>query len=80
MTYKTRKEQMDAFARQLVRDLGLSAKATRKQRQIVREAMRSAAMCGAAEERHRTLGFIGDAATKATICEWSVLAVLGYER
>ena len=69
-TYKSRRHQMMAFAR---------AVTTRKR--SLRGALRDAAMCGAVEERHRTLCILRkfDQPTIAgEITQVAILEVLGY--
>lgn len=77
IVYGSRKEQLRAFQREL------KLKLTPAEKRRLSNAMRDAAMVGAAEERNRTLKILADLCADRTIAHRivavSVLAVLGYE-
>lgn len=80
MSYKTRKHQVDAMARELFREFPEISKAARRR---IREKLRCAASIGGFEERSRALAFVRGAsfcgaADKAIISQ-SVENVLGYK-
>lgn len=78
--YASRKAQIDAFKRELVRGLPTL---TPGQHAALRFTLRDAAMVGAAEERHRTLEILKNATNLRDAAEKimasSELQVLGYE-
>jgi hypothetical protein len=82
VAYSSRKQQMEDFIKEYRRSQRGNGNWTLK------ELVRSACMCGAAEERSRALQIIKLADAEGnwtsdnvcrTICEKSVLEVLGYE-
>lgn len=80
--FKNRKEQIEKdFAARLFRDLkNIGCPLTAKGRRLVKEELKSSAMVGAFEERHRVLKFESmNSRLRELITEPSVLSVLGYE-
>ena len=82
--YSTRKEQIDDdFQRVLVKKLKASGCFIEsKQRALIAEALRDAAMVGACEERDHCLKILranGLHNAAKDISSWSIMEVLGYE-
>jgi len=81
MNFRSRKAQIESdFLSRIIETLKAdNCPVSRKARRVIKEELRSAAMVGAAEERHRTLKLAGNSPIAREIVSQSVLSVLGYE-